>query len=74
MESNKLNKDVTEVLDSLGHPMRNEIELLRKIIMSSRIEIKEGIKWNCPNCSIGNEIRLDYPEVKSTKANTRCFP
>ena len=58
MESNKLNKDVTEFLDSMGHPMRNEFEFLRKIIMSSSIEIKEGIKWNGPNYSIGNEDRI----------------
>ncbi len=58
MDTYELNAEVTEFLDSLNHPLRNEIEYLRKIIMSTDKEFTEGIKWNGPNYSINNQDRI----------------
>src|SRR5690606_37835696 len=44
-----LSDKVTAFLDDMNHPLRDEIEYLRKIIMSTGLELSEGIKWNGPN-------------------------
>jgi hypothetical protein len=43
------NEKVTLFLDELKHPLREEIELLRYIILSINVEISENIKWSGPN-------------------------
>lgn len=58
MSQNNLNSDVTAFLDSLKHPLRDEIECLRKIIMSTDYVLAEGIKWKGPNYSINGEDRI----------------
>lgn len=58
MEKYGLNKEVTEFLDRMEHPLRNEIEYLRWIIMSTGLELSEGIKWNGPNYCINSEDRI----------------
>lgn len=54
----KLNKEVTTFLDTLNHPFRKEIELLRSIILNAGIKLEENIKWNGPNYSIGSDDRI----------------
>lgn len=54
----KLNNEVTAMLDALNHPMRAEIEELRWIILSSAIALTENIKWNSPNYCFNNQDRL----------------
>lgn len=44
MRQSKLNSEVTAFLDSLKHSLRDEIECLRKIIMSTDYDLNEGIK------------------------------
>lgn len=46
-----LNNGVTKFLDDLNHPLRNEIEELRQIILSAHIDLSENVKWNGPNYS-----------------------
>ena len=46
---NILNPSVSEFLDALNHPLRQEIEALRGIIMESGPLLEENIKWNGPN-------------------------
>ena len=58
MSQSKLNSEVTAFLDSLKHSLRDEIERLRKIIMSTEYNLNEGIKWNGPNYSINGEDRI----------------
>lgn len=58
MDNYELNKEVTQFLDSSEHPMRNEIEELRKIIMTTGIPFEENIKWSGPNYSIQNQDRV----------------
>lgn len=45
----QLNKEVSEFLDQLNHPFRNEIEKLRQIIIQATDDLNENIKWNGPN-------------------------
>lgn len=53
-----LNPKVTDLLDELKHPFRNEIELLRICILKANSGLEENIKWNGPNYSFGNEDRI----------------
>lgn len=53
-----LNKDVTQFLDELHHPLRQEIEALRLIILDASALLEENIKWNGPNYSVGAEDRI----------------
>ena len=53
-----LNEDVTQLLDSLQHPLRKEIDQLRKAILSANASLTENIKWNGPNYSFHGEDRL----------------
>ena len=58
MSKDNLNNEVTAFLDRLEHSLRDEIEYLRKIIMSTDFNLTEGIKWNGPNYSINGEDRI----------------
>ena len=50
--------EVTEFLNQLSHPFRNEIEELRDYILESNKNLTENIKWNAPNYCFENEDRL----------------
>lgn len=52
MHTYSLNEEVPTCLDSLNHPLRNEIEELRGIIMSTEVLLEENIKWDAPNYSV----------------------
>lgn len=54
----KLNKDVTQFLEDLNHPLRDEIEALRLIILKGDDRLIENIKWNGPNYAIGADDRI----------------
>lgn len=53
-----LNKEVTQFLGQLDHPLRQEIEALRQIILQADERLAENIKWNGPNYSIHGEDRI----------------
>lgn len=53
-----LNIELTNFLDELNHPFRNEIEQLRICILTANKELTENIKWNGPNYSFNNEDRI----------------
>lgn len=50
--------EVSQFLDPLNHPLRNEIELLRVIISETVEDLEENIKWNGPNYSFQSEDRI----------------
>ena len=56
--ANAANEKVTEFLDELNHPLRAEIERLRKLILGTGVGFSENIKWNGPNYSIGDGDRI----------------
>ena len=53
-----VNKEVTQFLEQLDHPLRKEIEALRLIILQADNRLAENIKWNGPNYSIEAEDRI----------------
>ncbi len=54
----KLNKEVSEFLDGLNHPLRDEIENLRHIIINAINGLTENIKWNGPNYCYEDNDRI----------------
>ena len=46
MAEPRLDLAVTELLDANKHPLRREIDALRKIILGADKSIEEGVKWN----------------------------
>lgn len=57
-QTQHLNNSVTEFLNSQIHQLRNEIEELRKCILSADDGLIENIKWNGPNYCFNNEDRI----------------
>ncbi len=57
-QTTTLNDTVTQFLDDLNHPFRNEIEQLRIIILSACDGLTENIKWNAPNYCFNQEDRI----------------
>jgi len=44
-----LDAEVTEFLIASKHPLRDEIDVVRRIIVDASPEIREGVKWNAPS-------------------------
>ncbi len=44
--ANRLDSTVSALLDANKHPLREEIDKLRTIILSADKSIQEGVKWN----------------------------
>lgn len=62
---NKSNKpsgheQVLEFLEKLEHPLKPEIEEVRKIILNSNNQISEHIKWNAPSFCVNNKDRITF--------------
>lgn len=53
-----LNNEVTQFLDNLKHPFRQEIEQLRLFILGAATALTENIKWNGPNYAVNQEDRI----------------
>lgn len=58
MTKQKLSDEVTRFLNDLNHPLRNEIDLLRKNILAANGRLRENIKWNGPNFCVDGEDRI----------------
>ena len=54
----ELNSEVSKFLDDQNHPFRNEIELLRQVILQSVEGLTENIKWNGPNYCFEHQDRI----------------
>lgn len=52
------NSEVTLFLDGLNHPYRNEIEVLRELLLTTVKDLEESIKWNGPNYTFHGEDRI----------------
>lgn len=53
-------QQVFEFLNNLEHPLKKEIEEVRKIILSTNESITEHIKWNAPSFCLDNEDRETF--------------
>jgi uncharacterized protein YdeI (YjbR/CyaY-like superfamily) len=52
---------VNHFLEATDHPFKKEIQLLRKIILSSHADMGEDIKWNAPCFSYTGEMERFTP-------------
>jgi len=53
-------EQVVEYLNKLDHPLKKEIEEVRKIILNTNAHITEHIKWNAPSFCYKNEDRVTF--------------
>ncbi|MFO1445292.1 DUF1801 domain-containing protein [Bacillus sp. Bva_UNVM-123] len=53
-------QQVVDFLNSLEHPLKKEIEEVRKIILSTNEQMTEHIKWNAPSFCLNNEDRITF--------------
>jgi hypothetical protein len=53
-----MNPEVSQFLSNLNHPLKNEIDQLRQIILSAEKSVEENIKWNGPNYTFLGEDRI----------------
>lgn len=53
-------QQVVEYLNNLEHPLKEEIEEVRKIILSVNEHITEHIKWNAPSFCFNNQDRVTF--------------
>lgn len=51
-------KNTGAFLDELKHPLRKEIDELRRIILHAGQALEENIKWNGPNFTFRGEDRI----------------
>lgn len=58
LESKKFNPEVNRFLDAMNHPLRQEIDALRSIILNSNIQLTENVKWNGPNYGFDGQDRV----------------
>lgn len=57
---------VDEFMEKLDHPLKAEIEALRKIIHGAGTEITEQLKWNAPSYSYRGEYLVTF-NLRDTK-------
>ncbi|MEH7383724.1 DUF1801 domain-containing protein [Bacillus sp. JJ1533] len=53
-------EEVTEFMNNLEHPLKEEIEEVRNIILSTDDKITEHIKWNAPSFCYEGEDRITF--------------
>lgn len=58
LKSERFNPEVNRFLDAMNHPLRQEIDALRMIILNSNIQLTENIKWNGPNYCFDGQDRV----------------
>ncbi|MFC5405823.1 DUF1801 domain-containing protein [Cohnella soli] len=66
VENKKISKrlsgseQVKAFLQELEHPMKQEVEEVRNIIIQSNSQLTEHIKWNAPSFCINNKDRITF--------------
>ncbi|WP_338452689.1 DUF1801 domain-containing protein [Niallia oryzisoli] len=53
-------EQVAEFISNLEHPLKEEIAMVRKIILSTDKKITEHIKWNAPSFCYEGEDRITF--------------
>ena len=81
-------KQVAAFLTNLIHPLKKEIEVVRKLILASDKNITEHIKWNAPSFCYKGDDRITFnlhgkdffrlifhcgAKVKDNKQKSRLF-
>lgn len=62
MATNKLTgeEQVAEFLSQMQHPFKNEIEEVRRMVLSAVPGLTEHMKWNAPSFCYENEDRITF--------------
>lgn len=55
-----VHQQVVEYMNNLEHPLKREIEEVRKIILDANGNLTEHIKWNAPSFCFNNEDRVTF--------------
>ncbi|TLS48454.1 DUF1801 domain-containing protein [Paenibacillus antri] len=53
-------EQVAEFLSKLEHPLKREIEEVRKLVLGTGLGFAERIKWNAPSFAIDGEDRITF--------------
>jgi uncharacterized protein YdeI (YjbR/CyaY-like superfamily) len=53
-------EQVVEYMNNLQHPLKQEIEEVRKIVLSADPRLTEHIKWNAPSFCFQDEDRVTF--------------
>ncbi|MDQ0112386.1 DUF1801 domain-containing protein [Paenibacillus harenae] len=51
---------VDEFMDTLEHPLKDAIVVVRRLILKVNENITEHIKWNAPSFCVNNEDRITF--------------
>lgn len=69
-KSSSSENEVNHFLNEIVHPLKKEIEEIRKIILKSNSKLTEHIKWNAPSFCIDGE---DYITMNLPPKNVRII-
>lgn len=58
MKKTTLSAEVTTFLNTIDHPLRREIDVLRRTILDASPGLAENVKWNGPNYTFGQQDRV----------------
>lgn len=58
MQNNQKSIEVTDLINRISPPLKDEIELLRDIILETDLDLEETVKWNGPNYRFNQEDRI----------------
>ena len=53
-------QQVNEFMDTLDHPFKTEVQMVREIIKNVNKDITEQIKWNAPSFSYNGESLVTF--------------
>ena len=53
-------QQVVQFLEQLEHPLKNEIQTVRAIILNADKQLTEQIKWNAPSFCYNGEDRITF--------------
>lgn len=65
-ESKSGTEAVIDFITSTDHPLKKEIEAIRKIILGAEKSLEEHIKWSAPSFYINGEDKITY-DLRSPK-------
>ena len=65
-------QQVVDFLNNLEHPLKKEIEEVRKIILSTNESLLNILKWNAPSFCFNNEDRVTF-NLQGKGFFTACF-
>jgi hypothetical protein len=61
-------KTVNEFLGCLDQDKRIQVDVLREIILSTELQLREHIKWNAPSYMLHNEDRITFNLMNKQEA------